>query len=201
MKSIFYYIIKPFDKEYNNSIDVGDKKLITNTSIENFRHVSKKAIIVSTPMVSDTKINEGDIILTHHNVFRRHYDIKNKEKVSNTYFKDNMYIVEPELIYAYNDGSGWKANDNYCFVMPLLNEDKFSTDKEVKQIGILKYGNKTLSELNINENDIVGYTPNSEFEFLIDEDRLYCMKSNDIVIKYERKGNETGYNPVWRKGN
>ena len=27
--------------------------------------------------------------------------------------------------------------------------------------------------------------------------RLYCMKSNDIVIKYERQGNETEYNPRW----
>ena len=43
----------------------------------------------------------------------------------------------------------------------------------------------------------MGYTPYGEWEFIIDNQRLYCMKSNDIVIKYEYKGNETEYNPSW----
>jgi hypothetical protein len=47
--------------------------------------------------------------------------------------------------------------------------------------------------------DLVGYTPFGEFEFIIDGERLYCMKSNDIVIKYEYKGNEVEYNPGWAK--
>ena len=33
---------------------------------------------------------------------------------------------------------------------------------------------------------------------VIDGQLLYCMKSKDIVIKYdEYKGNETEYNPSW----
>ena len=34
-------------------------------------------------------------------------------------------------------------------------------------------------------------------EPIVDEERLYCMKSNDIVIKYENEGNEVEYNPRW----
>ena len=44
---------------------------------------------------------------------------------------------------------------------------------------------------------LVGYTPNGEYDFVVDGKRLYCMKSNDIVIKYERQGNEVEYNPSW----
>ena len=51
--------------------------------------------------------------------------------------------------------------------------------------------------INVNQGDLVGYTPNGEWEFLVDGKRLYCMKSNDIVIKYEHKGNEEEYNPSW----
>ena len=46
---------------------------------------------------------------------------------------------------------------------------------------------------------MIGYTPDGEYEFFIDEERLYCMKSNDIVIKYEQQGDEIEYNPSWAK--
>ncbi len=86
-----------------------------------------------------------------------------------------------------------------CFVKPLLNNDPASLEKEQKHIGILKYGNSSLNALEIAPGDLVGFTPNSEWEFIIDNERLYCMKSNDIVIKYECKENQTEYNPSWAK--
>ena len=46
---------------------------------------------------------------------------------------------------------------------------------------------------------LVGYTPNGEYDFVVDGKRLYCMKSNDIVIKHERQGNEEEYNPRWAR--
>ena len=69
--------------------------------------------------------------------------------------------------------------------------------QEQSLIGILKYGNSALEALEINEGDLVGYKPNGEYDFVVDGKRLYCMKSNDIVIKYERQGNEIEYNPSW----
>jgi hypothetical protein len=71
------------------------------------------------------------------------------------------------------------------------------SDQEQYLIGILKYGNSALEVLGINEGDLVGYTPNGEYDFVVDGKRLYCMKSNDIVIKHERQGNEKEYNPRW----
>ena len=64
-------------------------------------------------------------------------------------------------------------------------------------MGVLKYGNNTLKTLGIEEGDVVGYKPFGEYDFIVDGKRLYCMKSNDIVIKYERQGNEVEYNPSW----
>ena len=61
------------------------------------------------------------------------------------------------------------------------------------------YAWRCLNALGINSGDLVGYTPNGEWEFLIDGKRLYCMKSNDIVIKYEYQGNEVEHNPSWAK--
>ena len=44
---------------------------------------------------------------------------------------------------------------------------------------------------------MVGFVPTREWEFLIDGERLYCMESNDIVIKYDKQGDEIKYNPSW----
>ena len=64
---------------------------------------------------------------------------------------------------------------------------------------LIKYDNSSLNELKINRGDLVGYKPYGEYDFNVDGERLYCMKSNDIVIKYEYKGNEAEYNPSWAK--
>ena len=108
-----------------------------------------------------------------------------------------MYFVGIDQIYMYQFENKWLPNLNYCFVKPIKENSSYSIDKEQKHIGILKYGNKALEALQINPDDLVGFKPFGEFEFIIDNERLYCMKSNDIVIKYERKGNEEEYNPSW----
>jgi len=82
-------------------------------------------------------------------------------------------------------------------INPLKNDDIIDANLEQHLIGILKYGNSSLEALEISEGDLVGYKPYGEYDFIVDGKRLYCMKSNDIVIKYERQGNETEYNPSW----
>ena len=93
----------------------------------------------------------------------------------------------------------WKSFGDRCFVMPLKNKDTLRSQKEQDLIGILKIGNSSLKALNINPGDTVGFTPGSEWDFIIDDQRVYCMKSNDIVIKYEHKRNQEEYNPSWAK--
>ena len=105
MKSLYQFIIKPFNERYNNIKKIDDKELIINTSIEQHLFVSKKAVVVSTPAAFKTKVNIGDIVYVHHNIFRRYYDIKGNERNSGTYFKDDLYFCSPFQIYMYNGNS------------------------------------------------------------------------------------------------
>ena len=100
-------------------------------------------------------------------------------------------------MYLYKRKNKWNSINDRCFIQPLKNNDKFKVEKEQSLIGILKIGNSSLEALGINEGDTVGYTPNGEYDFIVDEKRLYCMKSNDIVIKYGNQKNQTKYNPSW----
>jgi hypothetical protein len=197
MRSIFDFIIKPLGDRYNNKVNIGDKELIINTNIESFKSVNNFAEVIATPLAYSTDIKVGDIVVIHHNVFRVFYDIRGNKKNSRSYFKDDLYFCSLDQIYLYKNTGKWKAFGDRCFVKPIKNNDSLRLDKEQSLVGILKYGNSSLEMLKINEGDLVGYTPFGEFDFVIDGQRLYCMKSNDIVIKYEYKGNEAEYNPSW----
>jgi len=195
MKSLYSFIVKPLDERYDNIRKVEEKELIINTSIENHRFVSKKAAVVSTPAAYTSKIKVGDELYVHHNIFRRWYDQKDRERNSSTFFKDDLYFVSPEQIYMYN----LKPHLDYCFVKPLKNQNLLENRKEQPNVGIMKYSNSSLEALGITPGTLITFTPNSEFEFIIDGERLYCMKSNDIALTHEYQGNEEENNPSWAK--
>ena len=195
MQSLYYFIVKPFEDRYDNIRQVDGNNLIINTGIEDHRFISKKAVVVSTPAAYNTKINIGDELYIHHNIFRRWYDQKGKERNSSTHFKDDLYFVSLEQIYMYN----LKPNLDYCFVKPLKNQSVLENRKEQPNVGIVKYSNKSLEALKITPETLITFTPNSEFEFIIEGERLYCMKSNDIALTHEYQGNEEEVQPNWAK--
>ena len=199
MNSLFDFIVEPYGQRYNNQVKVGDKSFIITTELENYKSVNNIGKIVSVPLAYKTPIKPGDLVLIHHNVFRRFYDIRGNEKNSRAYFKNNMYFVQLDQVYLYKRDNKWNAFGDRCFIAPLKNNDEINTSLEQSLIGVLKYGNNALEVLGISEGDVVGYTPFGEYDFIVDDKRLYCMKSNDIVIKYERQGNEEEYNPSWAK--
>ena len=197
MRSLYDFIVEPLGEKYNNEIKIGDKSLVINTKIESWTFVNRLAKVIEVPLAFKTKINKGDTVVIHQNVFRTFYDMKGKKKVSRSWFKENLYFLSLDQIYLYKNNKGWNTFANRCFIQPIKNNDDFNVDKEQKLKGILKYGNSVLKNSNINEGDLVGFKPNREWQFLVDDDRLYCMESNDIVIKYEYEGNEEKYNPSW----
>ena len=197
MRSVYDFIIKPVGKRYDNEVKVGEHTLITNSSIESFKHVNNIAEVVETPVAFATPIRKGDLIIVHHNVFRVFYDMKGIKKNSRSFLKDDLFFCAVDQVYLYKRTDTWKSFGDRCFVAPVKNKDLLSTDKVAALIGILKIGNSSLEESGINPGDIVGFTPNSEWEFVVDNQIMYCMKSNDIVIKYGLDRNEEEYNSRW----
>ena len=197
MQGLYYFIVKPVESRYNNVKKIGDKSLITNT--ENFTHqnVNRNAIVLAIPKDLETEIQVGDEVVVHHNVFRVWKDIRGVEQNSKGYFKEDQYFVQQDQIYLYKQNNEWKSIDNYCFVKPIHSLDKFDIENEQPLVGVLKYTNnsKYLKELNVG--DLVGFTPRSEYEFIINGERLYRVMTKAITIKYEYKGKEKEYNPSW----
>jgi hypothetical protein len=193
MRSVYCFVIKPKGERYNNSTKVGDKELILNTENFNHQYTNREAEVVSCPMVgNDLGIKPGDTVLVHHNVFRRWLDVKGREKNSRSYFNENTYIVYSDQIFLYKQNNKWKCPSGYCFVKPLKAVDNYNTEAEKPLVGIVKHTDGTVCK-----GDLVGFRPNSEYEFVFDNERLYRVLSNFITIKYEYQGNEEEYNPSW----
>ena len=192
MKSVYNFVVKPIGKRYNNVKKVGDKELILNTEIFNHQYVNRQATVISKPIIGDTDIDVGSDVILHHNVFRRWHNVKGIEKNSKSYFNEDTYIVQPDQIFLYKKFWQWHSPKGFCWVKPIKNKDKYANSETQENIGIIKY-----TDGSFKINDLVGFTPISNYEFVIDGELLYRVYTKFITIKYEYQGNEEAYNPSW----
>ena len=192
MKSVYNFVVTPKGERYNNKKKVGDSELILNTEIYNHQFVNRTAIVKSIPLIGDTDIQPGDEVIVHHNVLRRWHNVKGIEKNSRSFFDEKTYLINQDQIFLYKRFWEWQAPKDYCFVKPLKARNPLNVDLEKPLQGIVKYSDGT-----IEVNELVGFRPSSEYEFIVDGERLYRVLSNFITIKYEYQGDEEEYNPSW----
>ena len=192
MNSVYNFVVTPIGERYNNVKKIGDLELILNTEILSHQYINRLAKVVSTPIIGDTDIKVDDIVVLHHNVFRRWHDLKGQERNSKSYFNENTYLVAKDQIFLYKRNNKWKAPKGYCFVQPIKDINQFNVETEKPLVGIVKHTDGT-----VDVGDLVGFKPSSEYEFVVDGTRLYRVLSNLITIKYEYQGDEEAYNPSW----
>ena len=167
MKSVYNFVVAPINSRYNNTKKVGDKELIVNTEIFNHQYVSREAMVKAIPTVGETDIQVGDKVIVHHNVFRRWHNVKGIEKNSRSYFDEETYLVASDQIFLYKRNNTWEPQKGYCFIKPIKSTNELDVDKEKPLTGIVKYSDGT-----VNEGDLVGFRPSSEYEFIIDGGRV-----------------------------
>ena len=193
MQSLFSFIVKPKKERYDNKKYIDGQELLLNTEISDHRYVSRIGIVTSLPKSEKTEIKIGDEVIVHHNVFRRFHDARGIEKNSRSYYKEDKYFVTPDQIFLYKRNNEWHTPKDEQFRKPIKSNDII--EKEVPLRGIVKYLDKNFNKIKVN--DLVGFMPSGEYEFIIDGERLYRVLTKFITIKYEREGTETEYNPSW----
>jgi len=195
MQSVFNYLVKPKGDRTVGFKKIEGQTLLLNTDLQNHSYTNRVGTILNLPLVGNEELKEGDDVIVHHNVFRRFRDVRGNEKDSKNYLAEDVYTVQADQIYAFKRGDEWRALKGFCFIKPIKEDKMFSVAFEKPLIGIVKLGNDE-----IKTESLVGFKPNSEYEFVIEGQRLYRVPTNSITIKYEYKGNEEEYNPSWAKG-
>lgn len=187
MKSPFYFIVKPLNgRRYDSVKEINGTEFITSVSVEDYTVSNRFAEVVSTPIDYKGDIKPGDVLVVHHNVFKYYYDMKGREKSGRSFLKDDLFFVEDNQFYLYKSDEDWKVNGSFCFIEPVKAKESIYTkmNSEEDLTGVIKYIDPKLSKYNLNVGDEVGFTPDSEYEFVIEDQKLYRVRSKNICIKF-----------------
>ena len=197
MKALHDYIITT-NNRYNNSIDVDGNELILNTEIteRDAEFVNRIATVVAVPSSRKVAIQVGDEIVVHHNVFRRWYDMRRNEKNTAAFIDDNTFVISEDQVFAYRRDGEWKATLKYCFVEPIVDKSMFKDKRYEELKGVLRITDDYLDSLGIKIGTTVGFTPESEYEFTIDDKILYRIYSTHLTIDYGLQEGKTENNSV-----
>jgi hypothetical protein len=185
MQSPYSFIVKPLDnKRYNNTTKIGDVDFITSTSEENHKASNRFAKVVSLPINYKGEVKKGDTLVVHHNVFKFYNDMYGRRKSGKSFFREDLFFIDPDQFYLYKSGDEWRGYDKYCFIKPIPKKDSFlKKGGSVEPLmGEIKYINKQLEDLGLKIGDTISFQPESEYEFIIDEEVLYRMYTNNITL-------------------
>ena len=186
MRSPFYFIVEPLEgKRYDNTRKFGDVDFVISSSQEDHTVTQRQAIVVATPSGYNGPIRDGDTVIVHHNVFRKYYDMKGREKDSFSFLREGTYFLDDTQFYAYKQDGEWHSINGYNFVRPVIKEHvgfQFDTDKYIEHAGEMVICSDYMKSIGIDKGCLVGFKEDSEYEFRIDEEILYRMQDNRIVV-------------------
>ena len=146
--------------------------------------------IISTESRYNNKKEVGDKeLILNTEVTERDYMFVNRigKVLSGSFLKENEYFVAPDQIFAYKRKDNWHCPDEYCFVEPISSDNKWSPYGEENLKGKLVYSNEELNAIGLSIGDVIGFTPDSEYEFEIEGKKLYRILSNQVTINYGQK--------------
>ena len=186
MKSPFYFIVRPMNgKRYDNTRDIGVADFIVSTSEEDHKFSNRYAEVIELPIGYTGPISIGDTLLVHHNAFKYYNDMRGRQKSGKSFFKDDLFFIDTDQFFMYKKGSTWNTYDKYCFVRPISATEyyieKFCTEEPL--MGQMVYPNEYLLSKGIKEGDYVCFSPDSEYEFTVDGEKLYRMYDHQITMK------------------
>tara|TARA_R100001510_G_scaffold18872_1_gene16345 strand:+ start:39 stop:605 length:567 start_codon:yes stop_codon:yes gene_type:complete len=187
MKSLTDFIVKPKNnKRYTNTKNIGGVDFVVSSSQEDHKFSNREAIVLETPLGYKGPIKRGDTLLVHHNVFKFYNDMYGRQKSGKSFFKDDVFLIDPEQFFLYKNKKEWKTYDRYCFVKPIkVKQDMYINKNTTYEplVGIMKYANKYLKEQGLANGDTVSFNPHSEYEFYVDGELLYRIYDHQITIK------------------
>lgn len=185
MKSPFDFIAKPLNgKRYDNTKNISGSEIIVSTSEEDHRFSNRYAEVVEVPLGYNGPISKGDILLVHHNVFKFYNDIRGEQKSGRSFFKNDLFFIEPEQFFLYKKGSTWNTYDRYCFVKPIKATESYVMKPFTEEplMGEMVYPNEYLLTQGVKVGDMVCFKPDSEYEFNIEGEKMYRMFDHQITI-------------------
>jgi hypothetical protein len=190
MKAIGNFICTPSGgRRYDNIKVIEGIEFITSTSEEDHKSSNRLATVEQIPAGYNGPIKKGDTLLVHHNVFKYYNDINGQRKSGKSFFKEDQFLVDFEQFFMYKNESGWHSNGRYCFIKPIRNtmEGMYNVVSTYPLVGELMYPSDDQIKSGLKSGDIVCFTPNSEYEFIVDGEKMYRVFDHQVTIKLDEQ--------------
>jgi hypothetical protein len=185
LKSPTDFIVTPKEnKRYSNTKNIGGIDFLVSSSEEDVRYSNRYAEVKALPINYCGPIKVGDTLLVHHNVFKFYNDIKGRRKSGKSFLKDNLFLVDNDQFFMYQNGTQWFCHDRYCYVKPIKTKESiiFKNTKEEPLVAEMIYPNTTLINQGVKKGDLISFKPESEYEFEVDGEKLYRMFDHQITM-------------------
>lgn len=181
MTTLYEYIIKPHGERYNSVKQIEGKELILNTRIDegDFKFTNRIGEVVGVPK-KEGVLKKGDLVIVHHNTFRRWYNVRKKLKDSSNLIKDGLFSADLDMIFAYNRGEGWVVLEDYVFIKPIEKKSDWTKQLYEPFVGTVKFNNPLLEMQGVEVGDKVTFEHNCEYKFNIDDEVLYKMSVKNV---------------------
>ena len=191
MQSPNQFIVTPSNnRRYDNVKTIEGLEIILDTSEESASFSNREAVVLNTPINYTGPIKQGDILLVHHNVFKYYNDMYGRRQSGKSFFKDDKFFIDETQYYMYKNNSKWYAVEPFCFVAPLPATETYiyKPFSDEPLMGVMEYTCSSIEKHGIKKGDIVTFMPDSEYEFKFNEQKLYRIRSKNIIA-YESSRN------------
>lgn len=174
MKSPDSFVISPLNNDRYDKASKQGTGLLLSIDKEDYTISNRLGVVIETPINYDGAIAKGDTLLVHHNVFRQYYDMAGLERDGNSYFRENMFLVNDEQFFLFKHNDQWIVPTPYCFIKPIEGEEL---------VGTIRYMNSKMEAMGLLVGDKVIFQPDSEYEFYVDGEKLYRMYTRNLCLK------------------
>lgn len=191
-------IIIKVPEAYNSSLTLkSGLVLFLDQNIKQAKDTIRYGEVLSVPGDIDLDIKIGDTLFVHHGIVVITV-MENQPDIDSSFMIDKeerLYRVPMDrswpLAYAVIRGGIFMCLEGICFIRPLKTK-KYDTsiyipgnEKELKHLGEVVYSNRGLRAKGVMEGSKVVFSKNSEYQFSVDGEELYCMFDRWILCIYE----------------
>jgi len=187
VRSPYDFIVKPVDgRRYANSKEIGGVEIYTSVSDEDHTSANRLGEVIALPIGYEGPIVIGDTLLVHHNVFKFYNDMQGVQKSGRSYFRDGLFFIDSVQYYMYHNGTEWNTVGDYSFITPIqrveAEDEMFKYAGEEPLVGLIKYPSNNMKSLGIKAGDKITYYPGMEYEFKVEEEKIYRLMDKHITM-------------------
>ena len=180
------FVYVELEKEEENTVVLDNgEKIWLDTSYDRYVNARQYGIVKMSSININKRVKDNLTLLEGDKVYFHHHVID--ERMASQFGGENIYKVHYDQIYCYVRGGKITMTQDYVFVKPIQTEDKIKNiyieSKESTKKGIVAHTNKFSKQEGFGVGDEIVFIKNANYDMVIEGERLFRMKNNEILCK------------------